>query len=227
MRSEGGYSLVELLVAMTTGMIVLGGIMGVIQITTQHQRVVADRVVANQRARPAMTNIMNDLHSACVAPKVTPVQTGSTGSELRLVSRTGSSVSITPEKHIVTLTGTTLRESIYPVTGGTAPTWTFASTPSSTRTLLNGVTAGSGGVPPMFQYFGYSSGVISTTPFTTPLSAANAAATVQVTVNFSVSPNESGASTADPNASVLLSDAAVFRLSAASEDVTEVNVPCA
>ena len=227
MRSEQGYTLIELLVAMITGMIVLSGIMGLVQITTQHQKVVTDRVIANQRARPAMTNVMSLLHSACVAPKVAPVQSGSTGSQLTVISKPGADVAVTPEKHVLTLTGNRLTDAVYPATGGTAPNWTFGGTPSETKTLLSGVTAGSGGVPPMFRYYGYSSGAISTTPYATPLSTTNAATTVQVEVTMSVSPNESGATTADDNAEVLLSDAAVFRMSAASEDVTAVNAPCA
>jgi Tfp pilus assembly protein PilW len=227
MRSEGGYSLVELLVAMTTGLVVMGAIMVLINVTTRHQQFVSDRVVANQRARPVMTNLMNDLHSACVAPQVSPVQAGSTGTEMRLVSQTGSGVSVTPQLHVVRLEGGTLRETVYNTSGGTAPDWTFSSTPAENRVLLKGVTAGSGGVQPLFRYYSYGSGgVVSSTPLSTPLSSAGAESTVQVAVTFAVSPNESGAATDDANAAVELTDTAVFRLSAASEDTSEVNAPC-
>jgi hypothetical protein len=44
-------------------------------------------------------------------------------------------------------------DATYPQTGGTAPNWTFASTPSSTRAMVEGVTQD--GSTPVFEYFAY------------------------------------------------------------------------
>lgn len=223
MSDEGGYSLVELLVATAAGLVVFAAIMSLVQITTQHNQFVADRVAASQRARPVMTQLINTLHSACVAPAVAPVQTGSTGTSMSVLSKTGSAVSPTPDRRVVSLGGTTLSESVYPATGGAAPTWTFSATPSSTRQLLTGVSTPPG--VPLFRYYEYVNGAISATPLPTPLSAATAARTVQVTVTFSAAPSSSSTGP-DPKAPIVLSDSGILRLSVASEDVSEVNAPC-
>ena len=133
MRDERGFTLVELVMAMAISMIVLSAILALVEVTTKNQARVSTHVAANQRARPVMTHLIDELHSACVAPGVAPVLAGSSGSSLSVISKTGSGVSPTPNKHIVTLSGNTLTESIYPATGGAPPTWTFATTPSSTR----------------------------------------------------------------------------------------------
>lgn len=224
MSDERGYSLVELLVATIAGIVVFSAIMGLITVTTQHNQFVADRVAANQRARPVMTQVMNTLHSACVAPAVAPVQSGSTDSSMVVLSKSGSAVNPTPDRRVVTLTGTTLSEQVFPANGGAAPTWTFSGTASETRELLTGVSTTPG--VPLFRYYEYVNGAISPTPLTTPLSAASAARTVQVTVTFGASPTTGGVATADAKAPIVLSDSAILRLSAASEDLSEVNTPC-
>ena len=228
MSDERGMTIVEMLVGMVASLAVLTAILTLVQVTTQGQRRVADHVAANQRGRPVMTNILDALHSWCVSRGVAPVLAGSGNSSMSFLSRSGSAVSPTPDKHVVTLSGTTLSESVYPATGGAAPSWTFSPTPSSTRQLLTGVGAGSAGSPPssvpLFQYFAYLGGQVSATPLTTPLSANDAARTVQVTVAFSSSAGSGTAS--DAREPITLSDSAILRLEPASEDSSEVNLPC-
>ena len=76
---ERGTTLVELLVALMTGMVIIFALTMVI-ITTMHgtSRVNA-RVDATQRARIVMTRLIEQLHSACVAPQIAPVREDSTG----------------------------------------------------------------------------------------------------------------------------------------------------
>jgi hypothetical protein len=228
MTGERGYSIAELMVAIAVSMIILTAIMAMVQVSTRGQERVASRVAANQRARPVMTNIVNTLHSGCVAPGVAPVLAGSSDSSLSFISKSGDSVTPSPDRHVVSLSGTTLSESIYPATGGTPPTWTFSGTASSTRQLLTGVGPGAIGEPPsnvpLFRYYAYDSGEVSPTPLPTPLSSADAARTVRVEVAFASSP--SGAPASDPNAPITLADSATLRLEPASEDTSEVNLPC-
>jgi hypothetical protein len=232
MRTDRGYSLVELMVATAAALVVFTAIVTVLQVSTRHQKFVADRVAANQRARPVMTGIINDLHSACVAPGVAPVLGGSSDTQLSFISKSTEEVAPIPEQHVVTLTGSTLTESVYPVQPPTdnQPPWTFSPNPSSTRELLDGVTGGVSAEPPKaFQYFSYNTepgqgGQLSTTPLPTPLSAANATLTVGVKVSFATSPSSSPGT--DPKAPITLSDQATMRLEPASEDVSEVNLPC-
>jgi type II secretory pathway pseudopilin PulG len=229
MRDEGGFTLVELLVAIVAGIVVAGALMALVQISVRHQTFVADRVAANQRARPMMQNLMNTLHSACVAPSVAPLRSGSTGSEMSVISRRGSSVSPTPNLHVVSYSSNALTERIYPASGGTAPSWTFSGTPTSNRQLMDGVTQTSVGSPatqvPVFRYYAYENGVVSTTPLPTPLSAADAARAVAVTISLEVSPD--GKTTGpDANAPIALSDTATFRLSPGAQETSEVSMPC-
>ena len=234
MSSERGFTMVELLVAMAISVVVLMGILAIVDVTTRGSARVAARVEANQRARTTMERLVEGLHSTCVAPNVLPVVAASNGytssdNALIFLQQTGSAVSPTPTERVVSLEGDTLKERVYPATGGTAPSWTFASTPSSTTTLATDVASAKFGNPPsavpLFQYFAYQGAQLSTTPLPTPLSASDAARTVAVTVSFSVAPSSNGAN--DPHAEATVSDSVVLRLSPASEAATEVNPPCA
>lgn len=228
MRGERGYTLIELMVATAISLVVLSGVLVLVQVVTKNQARVSAHVAANQRARPVMTHLLDLLHSGCVAPGIAPVLSESSDTSLSVISKSGASVNPTPDKHIVSLSGSTLSESIYPATGGAQPSWTFATTPSSTRTLLTGVTQGKLGDPavtvPVFQYFAYAGGQVSPTPLPTPLSLSNSAQTVKVAITFATSPT--GAATTDPKAPITLSDSTALRLEPASEDASEVNLPC-
>ena len=120
----------------------------------------------------------------------------------------------------VTLNGGTLSESVFPATGGSVPSWTFASTPSTTRQLMSGVASS----PAPFRYYSYSSGQVSATPLPTPLLPSDAARTVQVTVALKVSPGHPG--TADPGAAASVQDTALLRFSPAAFSTSANNLPC-
>ena len=222
MRDEGGYTLVELLTGIAVSLLTMTVVTMMITVATHNQDRVAKRVMANQRVRPVMTQMIDSLHSACVAPRIAPVFGGSTGASIAFTSKSGSQVSPTPDKRVITLSGTTLSESIYPATGGTAPTWTFSGTATSTRTLLTDVSAPSGAV---FRYYDFQNGQLSTTPLATPLSDTNAARVAYVSVTLTAAPN-GGASALDPGSPITVSDAADLRLQPASQVATQDNLPC-
>ncbi len=140
-RDESGMTLVELLVATAAGVIVMAGITMAMIVTMRETNRVASHVDANQRARITMTKIIDQLHSACVAPQIAPVQEDSTGTMLSFLHQSGSAVSATPVLSRVSLVGTTLPQSDYPVSGGAAPNWTFSETASKTSELMTGVSA--------------------------------------------------------------------------------------
>jgi hypothetical protein len=228
MRSERGMTLVELLMAIPATIILLSVTLMLFEVTLRGQERVSARVVENQRGRPVMNNIMADLHSACVAPGIAPILEGSDGNNLIFISKSGSAVSPVPDKHVVTFSGGTLSESVYPAISGTAPDWEYSVTPSSTRQLLTGVsnaTLGSPPVPvPVFQYFAYVGAQIPATGLTTPLGEDDAAKTVKVFISFDVAPE----STPVPQTGlpIGLSNSVVLRLEPASEDSSQVNLPC-
>lgn len=229
LRDERGVTLVELLVTMVSGMVVLLGIFAITDVATRTSAKVASRVDANQRARPVLQRLIDQLHSTCLGPNVVPVQANSSATSIGFLHQTGVAVSPTPVKRVVTLNAGTLSESVYAVTSGTSPSWTFSGTPSSTTQLLTKVGSATVGSPavtvPLFQYFTYENGQISTTPLPTPLSAVDAARTVQVVVSFSVLPR--AATPNDSKAAVSVSDTAYLRFSPPSEDTSKVSVPCA
>jgi Tfp pilus assembly protein PilV len=226
-RDESGFTLIELLVSMVAGLAVLSAVVMMTTVATHDQDRIARRVEANQRARPVMASIINELHSACVAPRITPVlgdgtANVSTGTRISFLSASGSAVTPTPDEHVITLSGTTLSESVYPATGGAAPSWTFSGTPSSTRQLLTDVSAPGG---EMFDYFDFQGGQLSTVPLPTPLSATSAGRTAYVTVSLTASPTN-GVSRLDANSPITFTDSADLRLESASQVPTQDNMPC-
>jgi prepilin-type N-terminal cleavage/methylation domain-containing protein len=223
MRDQRGFTLIELMVSMAAGTIVIGTIVMITSVALHNQDRIARRVDANQRGRPVMTRMIQELHSACVAPRITPVLAGSTGTSISFLSQPGSAVSPTPDKHVITLSGTTLSESVYPATAGAAPgPWTFSGTASSTRQLLTNVTAPSG---VMFRYFAFVNGQLSTTPLPAPLISSNAALTSIVSISFASSPT-SGVSNFDAKSPISFTDSADLRLEAAGQYPNQDNLPC-
>ncbi|HEY6638778.1 MAG TPA: prepilin-type N-terminal cleavage/methylation domain-containing protein [Solirubrobacterales bacterium] len=222
MRDERGFTIVELLVSMSATLVVM---MGVVTLTTtviHHQSRISNRVDADSRTRPAMTRIVQGLHSSCVTSHIVPIQTGSTGTSISFLSKSSAAVGPTPDLHTVSLSGTTLREAVYPATGGTPPTWTFSGTPSSNMSLLTNVAA-PGGV--IFRYYDFVNGALSTTPLPTPLSDSNAARVSYLTVSFTSSPGR-GISTQDPNSPVMVTSGVDLRLENAGQYPNQDNLPC-
>lgn len=224
-RDETGTTLVELMVALMVGMVIFTALTTMV-ITTMHGSArVAARVEATQRARIAMTRVMEQLHSSCVAPEIAPVRVGSTGNSLEFVHQTGSAVSPTPILSVVSYSNGTLKQSDYSVTG-TSPNWTKGSLIPPTRTLLTKVAP----IPPsttIFSYYRYSNGAVSETPLTPPatgLSKEEAALTVEVRAGLSAdplsTPVKDGGSAAD------VRNSATLRLTPPSFNEGSPSKPC-
>lgn len=228
-RDEGGFTLVELIVGMFSMIVILTAILGLVRVATNSQDRVSERVAANQKIRPVMTRLIDTLHSACIAPGINPVRAGSTGSSMTVYSKAGSDVSPTPDRRVVTLTGSTLTEQVYPATGGTIPNWTFSATPSSNRTLATGISAGAVGDPPaavpVFRYYAYTGDTLQATPLPTPLSSADAARTAHVSIAFAAAPRENVDGDEQLNR-ITLTDSANLRLESASDSGVGANMPC-
>jgi hypothetical protein len=215
-------TLVELLVATAAGVIVMFGVTTSVIVTTRESNRVATHVNADQRARIAMTRIIDQLHSSCVAPLIVPVRSGSTGTMLILWHQTGSAVAPAPIESKISLSGTTLSQTNYQGTG-TGPNWTFPTTATSTVELMTGVSQISSSTP-IFRYYAYSNGQISSTPLSTPLTEESAPTAVQVTVAFKAAPQKTPFS--DSNASTSIEDSAQLRLTSPGYGTSSVNQPC-
>jgi Tfp pilus assembly protein PilW len=233
MSSERGFTITEMLVSIIMFVIVLTAILQMVQVTLGNQADISRRVSANQRGRPVMTRIINDLRSGCVSPGIAPVLAGSSATSMTYLSGSGSDVSPIPDKHTLTLTGTTLSDTVAPGTGGTAPSWTFGT--ASTQPVLTNVTAAKSGATtlPLFRYYslGYVSGklvpVAQAVPLSSDANAANAAAkTALVSVAFGVGPNIANSDVREPNQVISFTDSASLRLEAGSPDISRPNLPC-
>lgn len=226
LRDETGTTLVELMVGLMAGLVIFAALTTMVVTTMHGSARITARVEATQRARIAMTRLMEQLHSACVTPEIAPIRTGSTGNSLKFVHQTGSAVSPTPILSVVSYSNGTLTQSDYAATGGTSPSWTFASTPSSTRTLLTKV----GPIPPstsIFSYYRYFSGAVSETPLNPPasgLSAEESALTVEVRAALSANPLSTPVK--DTGAEANIRNSATLRLTPPSFNEGSPSKPC-
>lgn len=169
--AEEGFTLIEMLTTMLIGFIVLGALF-MIQTVTLHQTTrLFSKVDATQHVRVAVEQVENELHSACVTDKVTPILAGSSSTVLTFVSQYGTAASLTPVEHQVTFNSAagTLTDASYAETSVSqatdgSPIYTFASTATTTRTLLKN--ASQTGSTPIFQYFAYQEPMNGSTPYT-------------------------------------------------------------
>jgi prepilin-type N-terminal cleavage/methylation domain-containing protein len=200
LAAEDGFTLVEMLTAMTIGTIVTFAAAGLLTRAFVASNEVSDRVDAAQRGRVAMDTVTRELRSMVCFSGITPIVAGSNTSMTFVTDLSDGSVS--PERHVLTFANGTLTDAVYQMTsanGATPVTW--AASPRTTTTLLTG--AAQNGSAPFFQYLGWDA---STTPPTTPalnspLATADLDNVTQIVVSFGVLPAHS--STASMRGSVL------------------------
>ncbi len=161
LRSESGFTLVELMVAMVGGIVVLMAALTILDVALHQTTRTFSLVDATARAEPAFEAIENELHSACFADSETPIQPGSSGTSLIFVSSVGNAASPTATWHEITFSAGKLTDSSYAtseqVVGG-VPTWTRGSLQQSRIVLTNvgqSTNTSTNSLIPPFQYFAY------------------------------------------------------------------------
>jgi type II secretory pathway pseudopilin PulG len=246
-----GFTMIELLVAASIGIIVTLVAFGVVKFTqTQVTRTDA-QVHIDQAARVALENLMLELHSGCYAPKAKPIQEKSTGSILRFINarneaartESGNEAHVRPYYHEIIFEEAKERLFEKKWEGATENSstgeWTFSAT-AKERILATHIQAThensepSKPKLPVFRYYryfeagdvGYEAGKLNPTTLEVPLSTTNAQKVAKVTVNFSVSPEEANynSKALEP---VALEDSAVYRLTPASTAESPAPQPCA
>jgi Tfp pilus assembly protein PilW len=83
---ERGFTLVEVLVAMVTGIIVSLALFAILDFSTKQAARVSESAQATQIGRTAMTHVVDELHSACLSAAFVPVKAGSNASKLVFVN---------------------------------------------------------------------------------------------------------------------------------------------
>jgi hypothetical protein len=222
-RDQRGATLIELVVGMASGMVVLFALTTMIVVTLHSTARVSARVDATRNARLTVSRITEQLRSSCVAPRITPVREGSTGTSLRFIHQNGSAVVLDPVLSRIDLVGGTLTQYDYAMTGGSMPTWDFALNPSSQRQLATGLAP----IPPntaVFTYLAYASKAANEV-LPTPLSAENAARAVAVRVAFSAAPHSTPVAGAGAGAAAQVRDMALLRLTSLAFN-KETDEPC-
>jgi len=228
-EDERGTTLVELLVAISAGLVIFFGLTMLVLASMHNTTRVSNRVHTTQNARTAVQAIVAELHSACMTRFLAPIQEGSSGTTLRFIHAYGSSVSPTPILSVITLSGTTLKQSDYAVSSGSAPRWEFnTSTPTSSRALISGVGSPSSSTP-IFSYYKFKSGQVEAARVKGSGSGESLVAeqAEEVSkVNVAVKASPPGTTVADANGAATVQDSALLRFTPPVYSTTAANLPC-
>jgi type II secretory pathway component PulJ len=246
---ETGFTLVEVLVATVIGLMITLAAFTLLEFSTRDVSRITDRAHADQVGRVALENVMLQLHSACVAVGVNPVQAGSNANELIFISEVSSLNKVTNEP-VSVLSTVQLHKLIYTEGKLTEKSWTgkfnATLTHESTRgpyefneaekpaekVLLKGISPISK-LHPIFQYFRYYKegdaepkyGQLNPTAIT-PASEAVAETVAKVTMGFVLTPEGVESSFARGDRAVTLEDSAILRLTPSTEAPNIINQPC-
>ena len=117
LSESSGFTLIEVLVAMATGLVIVSAIVILIDITMDQTTRVLDTVTSEQQARSSMEQIVQELNSGCVDSDVSPVQAS---------TATGISPSVNSDAtHLVFVSGV-----------GSGSGFTYTTTTGTTVTTL-------------------------------------------------------------------------------------------
>jgi prepilin-type N-terminal cleavage/methylation domain-containing protein len=166
-RSEDGFTLMELLVGMVIGLVVVGAAFTILEVSLTQSSRITDRVQADQVGRTAMSKIVEELRSTCLAKGFAPIQAKSTSKELVFDDAASSESQINSlnpapeayEDHIF-LKGETLMDERRASTGGELPSeFTYSKAATKTIVLAKHVTQAANEkkeIQPLFRYYEYA-----------------------------------------------------------------------
>jgi prepilin-type N-terminal cleavage/methylation domain-containing protein len=189
---ERGFTLIELMVVMVTGVLVTSALFTILDVTLRQTTRTFSRVDATQRARTAVETIEQEMHSSCIANDAAPIIDGSNANSVSFWSQYGKAASPVPVKHTIAFNSSagTLVDSTYPVTPADdfTPPWTASGTPTRVNTLLKNVAQS--GSTPVFQYFSLSSNGTTniSSAVSSPLTTTTAPKVSEVRITLLVKP---------------------------------------
>jgi Tfp pilus assembly protein PilW len=177
-REERGVTLVEVLVALVTGIVVLGAAYSILEVSLHQSARLVDYAQTAQVGRTAMTQIVDELHSACISEGFKPVQAGSGESKLVFVNAYSEEAKIgtsetksgkttwNARKDEVLWSGEKLTDKTYQSSGGSWPEFTFAVSPTPaggtqlaervTKAEIENTETKAKESPPVFRYYDYA-----------------------------------------------------------------------
>jgi prepilin-type N-terminal cleavage/methylation domain-containing protein len=247
-RDESGFTLIEVLVALVAATVVAGALFAILNFSSAQTANLTDRVQADQLGSQAMTSIVDELHSACLAPAFVPIQETSNEHELIFINSNskeaeiGSTSKATEvHKHKIKWESAsgTLVDYSYSATSGTVPSnFVFSEAEGTlTKTLLASHVSQTGSTP-IFQYFSYATAsnqsestpdsTLNTTALAVPLSGTTAKEASSVLINFSTAPTNA-ATTIGPTATdrtIAQTDQVTFAFSIPNPETPIHDSPC-
>jgi prepilin-type N-terminal cleavage/methylation domain-containing protein len=198
-RDESGFTLVELLMAMSIGVVVLFAAFMLVDASTPLAAKTQDRVDAAQRGRLAMDIIGAELRSqVCMPGAVPPIMpTVSDAANVWFYGNNQDQDSL-PQRHHIYIQGTALKEDTWQGQGTQANVTFPVGLLPQTRTLLDPVALVPG--VPLFRFFGFDANLPASVnqAINVPVSVADSRRVVQVNISFVARPtNATGATPRD------------------------------
>jgi type II secretory pathway pseudopilin PulG len=210
LADEHGFTMIELLVSMVTGLVVCFALYAILTVATDQSSRLTGYAQSTQQGRLAMTKILDELHSTCLTPGFAPIQIGSGESEVRFINAFSEEAVIAKsqiaEHRIVwNKEAGTLTNYTYPaVKEKTWPTFEYSSTASPVGgvVLARNITQTEAGGKkvPIFQYYSYNGtynesaetglAELNTEPLKMPLEEKTAPTAASVLINFTAGPSD-------------------------------------
>jgi Tfp pilus assembly protein PilW len=250
LRDPSGFTLIEALVAMIAGVVVLGALVVILEVTINQTSRIDETAQANQTGRTTMTRIVDELQSACLGREFAPIRGSSTDNVLRFAAAYSKEANIkaseAAEHEIVwSKAGETLTEYKYAGSSGENTGIVFSTTKESSSGTRIGEKIGHpvSEEVPIFRYYKYRATPIGTsetpenaleqikpTTETTELGSAAAKLVAAVVVTFKAGAlhQELLANETKARESVRseLSDQTTFAFAAPTSETTITDGPC-
>jgi prepilin-type N-terminal cleavage/methylation domain-containing protein len=186
-RDERGFTLVELLVSMTLGLVVLGAVMNLVSTSQRSAKRVADRVDASQRGRLALNQLQQQIRAMACLPNGTRPIVSATDTQLVFFANLDANAAVDvdgdgdptfdPSQRRLTVTGTAtaplaITEEAWAATPTAPLPVDMATATPRRRTLVDAMRPLESGQP-VFRYYGYATAAANDVtrlpgPVTTP-----------------------------------------------------------
>jgi prepilin-type N-terminal cleavage/methylation domain-containing protein len=190
---QSGFTLVEVLAAMSIGLVVLMAAFMVLDQATSVSQEISNRQEALQRGRLAMETVVRDLRSqVCLGDETEPITVAERDKVTFYIDLSDGSKDVQQRTIRYEADEDKLYEDIH-IGTGLYPDLVFDPVPSETRLLASHVVPilDNGVERPIFRYYAFRLGGVpgDLEPLTTPLVPNDAIRTVMVKVGFTVMPD--------------------------------------